>query len=253
MDEILQFYMKILSLTLVEKQAIEREFKSTNDRIDKLKKEKESTLKHFNTQQNKQKKEMIELEENTLHIQSDLKVSREAEKSEKEEIDRTAEKRKQQSEITHQNTMQELLERKHSLQMKLSEVVEQNKDVEKNLQREEEDLELHYSHLIETHLKLKQEKKSAIDKEINWANAEREEFDDLQAHFNLVDKNIKVGLDEEETVNIIKQMEIEANKILDSSAVQVQRLFRGRRDRALVAKLKQKKSKGKKGKKKGKK
>ena len=122
------------------------------------------------------------------------------------------------------------------------------------MQQEKENLESHYAHLIQTSLKLKEQRKSAIEKELTWANAEKIELDDLQAHFDLVDKNIKIGLDEEEKIKKVKDMELEVENILDFSAVQVQRLFRGKRDRVLVAKLKQKKTpKGKKGKKKGKK
>jgi len=255
LEEIQHFYVKTLSLTLEEKEAIESELRLKNEKINALKKEKEVALKAFNSQQIKQKKELVELQERRLNIQSNLKAARESEKCEKEQIDRDVEKRKKQSELKHQSTMQELLIRKNDLEIKLRETSKKNKVIELNSLREKENLESDYAQLIEMHHRLKEEKKSNIDKELTWAKAEKTELDDLQAHFDLVDKNIKIGLNEEEKLKRIKDMELEVKKILDFSATYLQKLFRGRRDRALVAKLKQKKNpKGKtKGKKKGKK
>lgn len=79
---------------------------------------------------------------------------------------------------------------------------------------------------------------------------ERDEQAKLQDHFDLIDRDRNIHETEEEILKKVKQAEEEAERMLRNGAVQIQKLFRGKRDRNIFAKIKSKKAKGSKGKKK---
>lgn len=63
---------------------------------------------------------------------------------------------------------------------------------------------------------------------------------ELEEHFARVDENNAAKKREEEALQRVADISKRAKELLDNGAVQMQRLYRGKRDRALVAKLKSK-------------
>lgn len=66
----------------------------------------------------------------------------------------------------------------------------------------------------------------------------------LQDHFDLIDDNDRIRRKEEAVLRRVVELEEGAERILDNGATQLQRLFRGMRDRAIVDKMKNKKKRG---------
>ncbi|KAL3790317.1 hypothetical protein HJC23_002943 [Cyclotella cryptica] len=66
---------------------------------------------------------------------------------------------------------------------------------------------------------------------------------ELEEHFAKVDENNAAKKREEEALQRVADISKRARELLDNGAVQLQRIFRGKRDRALVAKLKSKSNK----------
>ena len=73
---------------------------------------------------------------------------------------------------------------------------------------------------------------------------ENKERQRLQDHFDLIDENDRIRRKEEAVLRRVVELEEEAERILDNGATQLQRLFRGMQDRAIVDKMKNKKKRG---------
>ena len=73
---------------------------------------------------------------------------------------------------------------------------------------------------------------------------ENKERQRLQDHFDLIDENDRIRRQEEAVLRRVVELEEEAERILGNGATQLQRLFRGMRDRAIVDKMKNKKKRG---------
>jgi hypothetical protein len=95
----------------------------------------------------------------------------------------------------------------------------------------------------------KEEELSAISSLLEQQRIRRTE---LEEHFELVDKNNAAKKREEDALQLVQALKTKAQALLDNGAAQLQKLYRGKRDRALVAKMKSSRKKGgKKGGKKG--
>ena len=105
---------------------------------------------------------------------------------------------------------------------------------------------MQYTMEHETHQHKTQEEIKLIFCKYNEEAKSREE---LERHFKLMDRNRNIATEEEALLKKVTALENESDAILFHGATQLQRLFRGLRDRALIRK---KKKKGKKGKKHGK-
>ena len=101
----------------------------------------------------------------------------------------------------------------------------------------------------ETHqFKVKEEVESILSKH----KEEAQRRVDLERHFKLMERNRKIVEEEEALLQSVTALENKADAILFHGATQLQRLFRGLRDRALIRKKKKKSKKNGKGKGKGK-
>jgi len=90
--------------------------------------------------------------------------------------------------------------------------------------------------------------RSQTDYVLSRMNAEVKERQRLQDHFGLIDENERIRLEEEAMLRRVIELEEEAERILNHGATQLQRLYRGIRDRTVVGKMigkiKGRKSKG---------
>eukprot|EP00957_Ditylum_brightwellii_P010375 784452-Ditylum_brightwellii.AAC.1 len=84
-----------------------------------------------------------------------------------------------------------------------------------------------------------------IDVQTKLKNEKSRRFE-LEEHFAQVDRNLAITTKEEDLLMNVQKLEDEAMRILIDPCIHLQRLFRGKRDRVIVAKLRQKKTKGRK-------
>lgn len=101
---------------------------------------------------------------------------------------------------------------------------------------------------FEAELKIKEDEIKEMQLRIEKKKSRRKE---LEEHFQEVDKNNFEKQQEENALKAVRELEKKAMALLDNGATQMQKLYRGVRDRKLVEKMKAK-SKKKGGKKKGK-
>jgi hypothetical protein len=126
--------------------------------------------------------------------------------------------------------------KKHLFEIKEVHSVEENalkehiralKDELKELKLNYQVSKLHYEQMMdETRAKLK---------------TELQEKKILQKKFSLLDLNADIAMQEEKLIRDVSLKEMKAVSILDRAAVHLQRLFRGRKDRALASDLRRKK------------
>ena len=151
----------------------------------------------------------------------------------------------------HQKQMDTLSTQKAALEIQLNQILMKHK-------AEEDDLvakRLELQDVIDSRTSSHTETMTKIESQANDCkrrmDAEAKERERLQDHFDLIDENERIRLEEEATLRRVVELEEEADRILNHGATELQKLYRGMRDRAVVAKLKSKKSKGRKGTNKG--
>ena len=156
--------------------------------------------------------------------------------------------------LQHEVNMKVLSNKKIDLENKLKDMEKRNKEERIELRAKSEIIESNLA-AYKQQCELELNKKDNEIKEMEQLyEKELEEVIKLEKYFNLIDHNTQICKEEEEILACVKRKEEEALKMLSVGAVQLQKLFRGKKDRAIVARMKSKKAKrGKSKKKKGKK
>jgi hypothetical protein len=92
-------------------------------------------------------------------------------------------------------------------------------------------------------------KKNKILMDLNASySVELSQYEVLKKHFDKIDADINRNDEEEQLLNAVKRREDFAHYVIFRAASNIQKIYRGKRDRQIVAKLKSKKSKKGKGK-----
>lgn len=151
----------------------------------------------------------------------------------------------------HRQQMDALSTQKAALEIQLNQTIVQYKDEEDGLVAKRLELQDVIDSGSTSHTEKMKKIQSQADDCERRMDAEAKERERLQNHFDLIDENERIRLKEEAILQRVVELEEEADRILNHGATQLQKLYRGMRDRAVVAKLKGKKSKGRKGTNKG--
>jgi hypothetical protein len=153
----------------------------------------------------------------------------------------------------HELRMRQLQDRLDSTERQVNEVVDRNKEEEQRMRREKS----RFENILNA--KILQFDEDMISRNIalntlnESYNKEHDEFMVLKGHFDKIDADIMRFNEEEYILSCVNQRAQFGLQIINNASVAIQKIYRGRRDREIVNKLKAKMKKGKKGGKKGKK
>lgn len=151
----------------------------------------------------------------------------------------------------HELRMRQLQDRVDAMERQVNEVVEKNKEEEQRMRREKSRMETALNAKIAQYDEDMEVRQKTLD-ELNQAYAkEAAEYAALKEHFDKIDADISRNNEEEELLACVQRREDFGHLVLFFAASQIQKIFRGRQAREIVAKMKakSKKGKGKKGKK----
>ena len=236
-----------LTKTAEEVEAEEAEVRRLLDRREAASAERERLEARLGRQREEREVRVAELDGRLKKTRLDLEASagRHAEGlTRRDGVDAS---KMEEAKSKHEEAMVRLAEDKLRLQREAREVTERHKDEEAVLRNRSKELQL----ALSTERECYEVKAITLDAEIKSVAAKRAKEEskrrELQAHFSLMDRNERTRQNEERVLAKVREREIEADRILARGATQLQKLFRGRWDRIMVAKMKQKKKKGKKG------
>lgn len=149
----------------------------------------------------------------------------------------------------HELRMRQLQDRLDGMERQVNEVVEKNKEEEQRLRREKSRLENILNSKILQFDEDMISRTATYNTLLTSYNTEHEEYLVLKEHFDKIDADIARFNEEELVLNCVSMRESFGNAIINNAAVSIQKIFRGKRDREIVNKMKAKLKKGKKGKK----
>ncbi len=149
----------------------------------------------------------------------------------------------------HELRMRQLQDRVDALERNVNEVIEKNKEEEQRLRREKSRMESALNAKIAQYDEDMDARQKTLD-ELNQAfTKEAAEYALLKEHFDKIDADIGRHNEEDNLLAAVKRREEFGHYVLFFAAAQIQKIFRGRQAREIVAKMKAKSKKGKKGKK----
>ncbi len=235
-----------ISTSVEKEQQATTELFKLREKCKLLEEEKAKTSAQLEERQHKAKEKRLELN-HLLDVSTEAlknmkdKVEQEQDASDKEIMSFLAEEeKKHKSCVTSLNVdltkIQEELdrlrcERKYELQ-------------EMMIQREK--LEEKISRTISLYEVEEQKKRSDLLDIVNKTSKEQDEKTSLEKEIALQDLDDSIAKDEQALIQSVIDLESKADAILFNAAAQLQKLYRGNRDRAAVKKLKKKSKKGKK-------
>jgi hypothetical protein len=149
----------------------------------------------------------------------------------------------------HAMKMRLLNEKLVVLEKKAKEVVDKNKEEEQKLRKEKSRVETTLNekiHLYDEDMRSRNESLTQLESAFNLESAE---YRILKIHFDKIDADISRNEEEEEILAAVKRRDEFGRWVCFHAAATIQKIVRGKRDRALVEKVKSKSKKGKKGKK----
>lgn len=240
-----------LATTVEEDAAYDKALRRYQELYEDAVKEQKELQQRLSIQRTRHGRVSTTLEGNlsTLRNEYDTAVSHHAEREMAVDQSQDEEIRSIQSE--HRQQMDALSTQKAALEIQLNQILIQYKDEEDGLVAERLELQGVIDCRSSSHAEKIKKVQSQADDCKRRMDAEAKERERLQNHFDLIDENERIRLEEEARLRRVVELEEEADRILNHGATQLQKLYRGMRDRAVVAKLKSKKSKGRKGTNKG--
>lgn len=151
----------------------------------------------------------------------------------------------------HELRMRQLQDRVDAMERQVNEVVEKNKEEEQRMRKEKSRMENALNAKIAQYDEDMDARQKVLD-DLNKSYAkEAAEYAALKEHFDKIDADITRNNEEENILASVQRREDFGHAVLFFAAAQIQKIFRGRQAREIVAKIKakSKKGKGKKGKK----
>ena len=185
-----------------------------------------------------------ELEGNLSALRDEYGAAARRHKEEQQALDASQEKEIHNIQ-SHQRQMEVTLStQKAELEDKLQQLQLQNQAEEDGLNSKRQELQ----DAIDSKTLAHAEKMQQIQNQTNDVQCRMDEENKkrqrLQNHFDLIDENDRIRRKEEAVLRRVVELEEGAERILGNGATQLQRLFRGMRDRAIVDKMKNKKKRG---------
>jgi hypothetical protein len=149
----------------------------------------------------------------------------------------------------HENRMRQLKDQIEVMEKRYTEVMDKNKDEEVRLRREKIRVESALKSKLSAYDEDMATRKTTLEDLKASYEKENEEYRILKEHFDQVDEDIGRSNEEEDILQAVLNRQNFGEWVLHNAAATIQKIIRGRRARAAVAKLKAKrnKKKGKKG------
>lgn len=149
----------------------------------------------------------------------------------------------------HELRMRQLQDRVDSMERQVNEVVDKNKEEEQRMRKEKARVESALNAKIAQYDEDMEQRTKAL-KELKESFAkESKEYAALREHFDKIDADINRSVEEENILLAVKRRQEYGERIVFNAAADIQKIFRARVARRVVAAIRAKKSKGKKGKK----
>eukprot|EP01033_Poteriospumella_lacustris_P004924 gene4924-3523_t len=245
--------VKLKLMTTVEEEAAnrtllheltEKERKHEDERdvlqgkLDKLREERETVC---NGLDGTLRKLQHELQEVTIHNNMELEM---VQKEMNEAIAKAT--------ADHELRMRQLQDRVDAMERQVHEVVEKNKEEEQRMRREKSRIESALNSKIAQYDEDMDSRQKALNELQGQFTEESARYAALKEHFDKIDADISRMTEEDTLLAAVRRREEFGARVIFRAAANIQKIFRGRQARKVVAamKAKSKKGKGKKGKKK---
>ena len=240
-----------LVTTVEEDAAYDKALRRYQELYEDAIKEQKELQKRLSIQRARHGRVSTTLEEklSTLQKEHDAAVRHHTQRE--KAIDQSQEEEIRSIQSEHQKQMDTLSTQKAALEIQMNQILMKHKAEEDDLVAKRLELQDVIDSRSSSHTETMTKIESQADDCKRRMDAEAKERERLQNHFDLIDENERIRLEEEATLRRVVELEEEADRILNHGATEMQKLYRGMRDRAVVAKLKSKKSKGRKGTNKG--
>ena len=242
-DDMKQVYCDRISITDEEEKTLNRQLRNLRQRcdthtteIDKLTRTQELTEKRQKEEETSKRTELIKLQET-------YKILHEQQKVERVNFQTREHKMIQQAQEEHSKNQKYMEKELRELEVKLEEVKQTRQKEVTELQTRLENLQDEMEQQNKEFIHRKEEIDESILHLTDKYQTEQRERERLETYFDKIDTNAEICKNEEKIIQRVYDLEIQAESILNHGALQLQKIFRGCRDRAIVAKLKQKKKK----------
>lgn len=242
-----------LSLTLQQDESLRADIRrfdcEQSTKNDDLRKQR-ARLINVREERNERRKELeyaLTTEKKIFEEKKAALLEQQSLKLEREEV----EMKKLQTSFDEE--LKTLQEKRDELRKQYQEQREHHAEEEAKLREKSELLDLQIQQLSNEHTSSMNAKETELGVLRTLFHQQMSRRLELEKHFARVDENNAVKQREEDALMRVAESEQAAHKLLDDGAMGLQNLWRGVRDRALVAKLKASKKKKGKGKKGGKK
>lgn len=149
----------------------------------------------------------------------------------------------------HELRMRQLQDRVDAMERQVNEIVEKNKEEEQRMRREKARMESTLNAKIAQYDEDMSSKHKFLEELTSQYEEELKEFRQLTEHFDKIDADINRNNEEDMILGAVMSREKFGHLVLFNAAAAIQKIFRGKRDREIVNKMKAKLRKGKKGKK----
>ena len=236
-----------LATTVEEDAAYDNSLRRYHEQYEDAVREQEELRERLSIQRARHNRVSTTLEGNLLALRDkyDTAVRHHAEREKAKDQSQHEEIRSIRSE--HRQQIDTLSTQKAALEIQLSQIKLKHKGEEDGLVAKRQELQDAIDSRSSSHAGKMKKIQSQADDCKRRIYAEAKERERLQtAEFDLIE-NERIRLEEEATLRRVIELEQEADRILNHGATQLQKLYRGMRDRAVFAQLKSKKSKGREG------
>lgn len=230
--------------TVEEDAAYDKALRRYQERYEDAIKEQVELEERLSIQRKRHGRVIAELEGNLSALRDEHGAAAPRHEEEQQALDASQEKEIHNIQ-SHQRQMEVTLStQKAELEDKLQQLQLQNQAEKGGLNSKRQELQ----DTIESTTLAHADKMQQIQNQTNDVQCRMDEENKkrqrLQDHFDLIDDNDRIRRKEEAVLRRVVELEEGAERILDNGATQLQRLFRGMRDRAIVDKMKNKKKRG---------
>lgn len=239
-----------LATTVEEDAACDKALRRYQELYQDAIKEQMELRERLSIQRSRHGRVSIALEGNLLALRDEYDTAVHHHTQREKAIDQSQDEEIRSIQSEHRQQMDALSTQKADLEIQLNQILMKYKDEEDGLVAKRQEIQ----DVIDSRSLSHTERMKRIQSQTHGCqrrmDAEAKERERLQNHFDLIDENERIRLEEEALLRRVVELEEEADRILNHGATQLQKLYRGMRDRLVVGKMKNKK-KGRKGTNKG--
>ena len=211
-------------------------------------KEREGLQQNLEFQRAEKEREVALLNQQISKLRSELHDITRTNEIEVANIEQGAKENVESARAAHEKAVEERKTETDRLTQDIAKLVGDNQVAETAMRKKKTKLETDLTHRIKLYDTDMGAQQKLIDDLTAKFEEESAELKILQDHFDMVDANAATEKAEEALIAEIKALDLEADTYLGNAATQIQKIARGKIDRAVVLKLMKKSKKGKKGK-----